>query len=76
MHRTPWLMMKLVPTIRNYYYAAIPLVNNEACFSNQKPVVLVTTKNEEGNEIFVREAERLVNRKGTKSLIENIIQFF
>jgi len=30
----------------------------------KKPVVLVTTKNDEGNEIFVREAERLLNRKG------------
>ena len=67
MQRTHWLIMKPVPPIRSYYYSAIPLVNNEACFSNQKPVVLVTTKNEEGNEIFVREAERLVNRKGTKS---------
>jgi hypothetical protein len=26
--------------------------------------VLVTTKNDEGNDIFVREAERLLNRKG------------
>ena len=31
----------------------------------KRPVVLVTTKNDEGNEIFVREAERLINRKGT-----------
>ena len=30
----------------------------------KKPVVLVTTKNDEGNDIFVREAERLLNRKG------------
>jgi hypothetical protein len=26
--------------------------------------VLVTTKNDEENDIFVREAERLLNRKG------------
>jgi hypothetical protein len=32
-------------------------------------VVLVTTKNDEGNDIFVREAERLLNRKGEKSPI-------
>ena len=37
----------------------------------QKPVVLVTTKNEEANEIFVREAERLVNRKGKLQIIQN-----
>ena len=30
----------------------------------KRPVVLVTTNNVEGNEIFVREAERLINRKG------------
>jgi hypothetical protein len=35
----------------------------------KKPVVLVTTKNDEGNDIFVREAERLLNRKGEISLI-------
>ncbi len=35
----------------------------------KKPVVLVTTKNDEGNDIFVREAERLLNRKGEKSPI-------
>jgi hypothetical protein len=32
-------------------------------------VVLVTTKNDEENDIFVREAERLLNRKGEKSRI-------
>ncbi len=31
--------------------------------------LLVTTKNDEGNDIFVREAERFLNRKGEKSLI-------
>ncbi len=31
--------------------------------------MLVTTKNDEGNDIFVREAERLLNRKGEKSPI-------
>ena len=36
---------------------------------SKKPVVLVTTKNDEGNEIFMREAERLVNRKEFKGLI-------
>ncbi len=35
----------------------------------KKPVVLVTTKNDEGTDIFVREAERLLNRKGEKSLV-------
>jgi hypothetical protein len=35
----------------------------------KKSVVLVTTKNDKGNDIFVREAERLLNRKGDKSLI-------
>jgi hypothetical protein len=39
----------------------------------KKPVVLVTTKNDEGNDIFVREAERLLNRKGEKSPIVTII---
>ena len=35
----------------------------------KKPVVLATTKNDEGNEIFVREAERLLNRKEFKGII-------
>jgi len=35
----------------------------------KKPVVLVTTKNDEGNDIFVREAERLLNRKEFRGLI-------
>jgi len=36
---------------------------------SKKPVVLVTTKADEGNDIFMREAERLVNRKEFKGLI-------
>ena len=35
----------------------------------KKPVVLATTKNDEGNEIFIREAERLLNRKEFKGII-------
>lgn len=35
----------------------------------KKPVVLATTKNDEGNEIFVREAERLLNRKEYKGIV-------
>ena len=35
----------------------------------KKPVVLVTAKADEGNDIFMREAERLVNRKEFKGLI-------
>ena len=35
----------------------------------KKPIVLATTKNDEGNEIFIREAERLLNRKEYKGLI-------
>ena len=36
---------------------------------SKKPIVLATTKNDEGNEIFVREAERLLNRKEYKGII-------
>lgn len=36
---------------------------------NKKPVVLVTTKNDEANEIFVREAERIVQRKDYKNTV-------
>ena len=35
----------------------------------KKPVVLATTKNDEGNDIFIREAERLLNRKEFKGII-------
>ena len=35
----------------------------------KKPIVLATTKNDEGNEIFIREAERLLNRKDYKGII-------
>ena len=35
----------------------------------KKPIVLATTKNDEGNEIFIREAERLLNRKDFKGII-------
>jgi GTPase SAR1 family protein len=39
----------------------------------KKPVVLVTTKNDEANEVYVKEAERLVQRKefkGTVMMVE------
>ncbi len=39
----------------------------------KRPVVLVTTKTDEGSEILMKEAERLVNRKefkGTIPLVE------
>ena len=35
----------------------------------KKPIVVATTKNDEGNEIFSREAERLLNRKEYKGII-------
>lgn len=35
----------------------------------KKPVVLVTTKNDDANEVYVREAERLVQRKEYKGAI-------
>ena len=35
----------------------------------KKPVVLATTKNDEGNDIFIREAERLLSRKEYKGII-------
>jgi GTPase SAR1 family protein len=35
----------------------------------KKPVVLVTTKNDEANEVYVKEAERLVQRKEYKGAI-------
>lgn len=35
----------------------------------KKPVVLATTKNDESNELYVREAERLVSRKEFKGMI-------
>lgn len=35
----------------------------------KKPIVLVTTKNDDANELFVKEAERLVNRKEYKGAI-------
>ena len=47
------------------------ILNN--LLKSKKPVVLVTTKNDEGNEIFQREAERLVGRKeyrGAVPLVE------
>ncbi|XP_023343055.1 rho GTPase-activating protein 190 isoform X4 [Eurytemora carolleeae] len=35
----------------------------------KKPIVLATTKNDEGNDTFVREAERLINRKEFRGII-------
>lgn len=43
------------------------ILNN--IIKNKKPVVLVTTKNDEAHEIFVKEAERLVARKEYKNSI-------
>ncbi|XP_055303708.1 rho GTPase-activating protein 190 isoform X10 [Sitodiplosis mosellana] len=36
------------------------------CMKNKKPIVLVTTKNDEANEQFVREAEKICQRKEYK----------
>lgn len=38
----------------------------------KKPVVLATTKQDEGSEIYIREAERLVNRKDFRGYIPMI----
>jgi len=35
----------------------------------KKPVVLVTTKNDEANEVYVKEAERLLQRKEFKGAL-------
>ena len=65
--------MSLVPnrTLEKQVETSAQILNN--LLKSKKPVVLVTTKNDEGNEIFMREAERLVNRKeykGTVLLVE------
>ena len=65
--------MSLVPnrTLEKQVETTAQILNN--LLKTKKPVVLVTTKNDEGNEIFMREAERLVNRKeykGTVPLVE------
>lgn len=47
------------------------ILNN--LIKTKKPIVLVTTKNDDANEMYVREAEKLIQRreyKGTISLIE------
>jgi Ras family len=47
------------------------ILNN--LIKTKKPVVLVTTKNDEANEVYVKEAERLVQRKefkGTVMMVE------
>nr|XP_018903141.1 PREDICTED: rho GTPase-activating protein 190 isoform X3 [Bemisia tabaci] len=43
------------------------ILNN--LIKTKKPIVLVTTKNDDANELFVKEAERLVNRKEYKGAI-------
>lgn len=43
------------------------ILNN--LIKTKKPVVLVTTKNDDANEIYVREAEKLVQRKEYKGAI-------
>eukprot|EP00092_Neocalanus_flemingeri_P007704 GFUD01008320.1.p1 GENE.GFUD01008320.1~~GFUD01008320.1.p1 ORF type:complete len:1742 (+),score=284.79 GFUD01008320.1:752-5977(+) len=65
--------VSLVPnrTLEKQVETSAQILNN--LLKSKKPVVLVTTKNDEGNEIFMREAERLVNRKeykGTVALVE------
>ena len=58
-------------TLEKQVETSAQILNN--LLKSKKPVVLVTTKNDEGNEIFMREAERLVNRKeykGTVPLVE------
>jgi 50S ribosomal subunit-associated GTPase HflX len=65
--------VSLVPnrTLEKQVETSAQILNN--LLKSKKPVVLVTTKNDEGNEIFMREAERLVNRKeykGTVLLVE------
>ncbi|XP_019844517.2 rho GTPase-activating protein 190 isoform X2 [Bactrocera dorsalis] len=37
---------------------------------NKKPVVLVTTKNDDSNEIYIREAEKICQRKEYKGLVQ------
>jgi hypothetical protein len=43
------------------------IINN--LLKNKKPIVLVTTKNDEGNEMYVREAEKITQRKEYKGQI-------
>ncbi|KAK4312268.1 hypothetical protein Pmani_016281 [Petrolisthes manimaculis] len=43
------------------------ILNN--CLKTKRPVVLVTTKNDEANEVFVKEAEKLASRKEFKGNI-------
>lgn len=39
---------------------------------NKKPLILVTTKNDDANEIYVREAEKICQRKEYKGLVQLI----
>ncbi|XP_074603489.1 rho GTPase-activating protein 190 isoform X4 [Brevipalpus obovatus] len=50
-------------------YTAL-ILNN--LIKTKKPVVLVTTKHDEANEYYVREAERLINRKEFRGLLPMI----
>jgi 50S ribosomal subunit-associated GTPase HflX len=61
--------VSLVPnrTLEKQVETTARILNN--LMMTKKPIVLVTTKADEGNEIFMREAERLVNRKEFKGLI-------
>ena len=61
--------MSLVPnrTLEKQVETTAQILNS--LMKTKKPIVLATTKNDEGNEIFIREAERLLNRKEYKGLI-------
>ena len=52
--------------IRQIEMTAAILMN---CLKTKKPVVLVTTKNDEACQSYVKEAEKLINRKEFKGLV-------
>lgn len=54
-------------TIEKQVEIVTGILNN--LIKTKKPVVLVTTKNDDANESYVKEAERLVNRKEYKGAI-------
>ena len=62
--------MSLVPnrTLERQVETTAGILNS--LLKTKKPVVLATTKNEEGNEIFIREAERLLNKKEFKAFFQ------
>jgi glucocorticoid receptor DNA-binding factor 1 len=73
---------KQVPLIKIFSYIVLNGIVSKVEFlagilnnliKTKKPVVLVTTKNDEANEVYVKEAERLVQRKefkGTVMMVE------